>query len=361
MKKTTSVLALLITAALSGCAAQSTPASRTVAQEKAVTPTVTDVQQRVLADGLYEMALSPAGDALFVASAEGFKDVQGGVVYKLDPKTLKTIGLSHTDLKNFGMALSPDGKTVYVTNSLDGGLSALNTADGKVKNRVLFPERNAEGFPYGARQVLLHNGLLYIGAVADPAVIWVVDAETLKLKTRIKNTGKWMTGLHYSDATQRIYAANGGGEILVINPRNQRVEKRWKPLGEKPALLLNMAEDAQTGRLFVTDNSQAKTTLVLDIHTGKLLKKLDVGDSLAVKFNAKRNEIYITQRDAGKLLSLNATDYSVKKSWDLPPNPNSLLLSADGQTLFVTVKQKFNKDHSTDAPDNVVRIELNKQ
>jgi hypothetical protein len=51
----------------------------------------------------------------------------------------------------------------------------------------------------------------------------------------------------------------------------------------------------------------------------------------------------------------------VKKSWDLPPNPNSLLLSADGQTLFVTVKQKFNKDHSTSAPDNVVRIDLNKQ
>lgn len=361
MKKTTSALALLIAAALSGCAAHSTPASNVSVTEKTAQPAVTDVQQRALADGLYEMALSPAGDALYVASAEGFKDVQGGVVYKLDPKTLKTLGLSHTDMKNFGMAISPDGKTVYVTNSLDGGLSALNTADGKVKNRVLFPERNPEGFPYGARQVLLHNGLLYIGAVADPAVIWVVDAETLKLKTRIKNTGKWMTGLHYSAVTQRIYAANGGGEILVINPHNQRVEKRWQPLGEQPALLLNMAEDPQTGRLFVTDNSKAKTTLVLDIRTGKLLKKLDVGDSLAVKFNAKRNEIYITQRDSGKLLSLNATDYSVKKSWDLPPNPNSLLLSADGQTLFVTVKQKFNKDHSTSAPDNVVRIDLNKQ
>lgn len=231
MKKTTSALALLIVAALSGCAPHTTPASNASVTEKTTQPAVTDVQQRALAAGLYEMALSPAGDALYVASAEGFKDVQGGVVYKLDPKTLKTLGLSHTDMKNFGMAISPDGKTVYVTNSLDGGLSALNTADGKVKNRVLFPERNPEGFPYGARQVLLHNGLLYIGAVADPAVIWVVDAETLTLKTRIKNTGKWMTGLHYSDVTQRIYAANGGGEILVINPRNQRVEKRWQPLG----------------------------------------------------------------------------------------------------------------------------------
>lgn len=358
MKKTTSVLALLIAVALSSCATSpsaTTPATRTEQSSAAAT----DLVKRDLADGLYEMALNPAGDALYVASAEGFKDVQGGVVYKLDARTLKTIGRSHTDLKNFGMAISPDGKTVYVTHSLDGGLSALNTADGKVKNRILFPERNPEGFPYGARQVLLHDGLLYIGAVADPAVIWVVDANTLKLKTRIKNTGKWMTGLHYSDATQRIYAANGGGEILVINPRTQRVETRWKPLGDKPALLLNMAEDPHTGRLFVTDNSKAKTTLVLDIHSGKLLKQLEVGDSLAVAFNPQRNEIYITQRESGKLLSLNATDYRVKKRWDLPPNPNSLLLSADGQTLYVTVKQKFNKDHSTDAPDSVVRIALN--
>ncbi len=207
-----------------------------------------------------------------------------------------------------------------------------------------------KGRPYGARQLLLLNNTLYVGAVADPAQIWVVDATTLKLKTRIKNTGKWMTGLHYSAQTGRVYAANGSGEILVINPRNQRIEQRWKPLGDKPALLLNMAEDSDTGRLFVTDNSKAKTTLVLDIHSGKLLKQLDVGDSLAVQFNKKRHEIYISQRESGKVISLDASRYTLKKSWALPANPNSLLLSADGQTLFVTVKQPFNKDHSTKRP-----------
>jgi len=97
---------------------------------------------------------------------------------------------------------------------------------------------------------------------------------------------------------------------------------------------------------------------VLDIHTGEIIKQLDVGDSLAVKFNAKRNELYITQRESGKLLSLDATTYAVKQTWDLPPNPNSLLLSEDGQTLYVTVKQPFNKDHSTSGPDSVVRISL---
>jgi len=358
MTKKLSALALLVAASLSGCAARHAAPAPDV-QKTVTAPAETGVLKRELADGLYEMVLNQKGDALFVASAEGFKDVQGGVIYKLDPTTLKTIGRSHTDLKNFAMTLSPDGQTLYVTNSLDGGISAINTADGKIKKRLMFTERNKEGFPFGAREILLHEGTLYVGGVGDPGVIWVVDAETLKLKKTIKNAGQWVTGLLWSEQTDRLYAANGGGEILVINPHGNKIEKRWKPLGDKPALLLNLAEDNATGRLFVTDNSKAKTTLVLNIHTGEVIKRLDVGDSLAVKFNAKRNELYITQRESGKLLSLDATSYAVKQTWDLPPNPNSLLLSADGQTLYVTVKQAFNKDHSTNGPDSVVRIALN--
>lgn len=61
MKKTTSALALLIAAALSGCAAHTTPASNASVTEKTAQPAVSDVQQRALADGLYEMALSRQG------------------------------------------------------------------------------------------------------------------------------------------------------------------------------------------------------------------------------------------------------------------------------------------------------------
>lgn len=56
----------------------------------------------------------------------------GRAVYTLDPHTLNTIGLTHTDLKNFALQLSA-GKTLYVSNSLDGGISAIDTATGKVK------------------------------------------------------------------------------------------------------------------------------------------------------------------------------------------------------------------------------------
>ncbi len=99
---------------------------------------------------------------------------------------------------------------------------------------------------------------------------------------------------------------------------------------------------------------------MLDIHSGKLLKQLDVGDSLAVQFNKKRHEIYISQRESGKVISA-PTPAATLKKMGAAGRPNSLLLSADGQTLFVTVKQPFNKDHSTKGPDSVVRIDLNAQ
>lgn len=351
-------LALAVAAAF-GLSACQAPAKKAEAPAAAAAqPAASQVKQRELGFGLYEMAYVPGGKALYVASADAFKDVSGGVIYRLDPATLETTGKGYTDLKNFGMTMNSDGSVLYVTNSLDGGVSKIDPVKGKVLARTLFSERNEKGFPFGAREIFLHNDELYIGGVGDPGVIWVVDAQSMKLKTRIKNAGKWVTGIIYSPVTDRIYAANGGGEILVINPRSHKIEKRLTAGDGKEYLLLNMAEDPATGRLFVTDNSKAKTTLVFDERSGKVIKRID-GDALGIKFNAKRNEIYISQRESQKVLQLDATTYAVKNSWSFEGHPNSLLVTPDGQTLYVTIKQGFNKDHSSKGPDSVARIQLN--
>ncbi|MEZ3500045.1 YncE family protein [Pantoea sp. KPR_PJ] len=350
-------LALAVVAAF-GLTACQTPAKNATAPAAAAQPAATQLKQREIGFGLYEMAYVPGAKALYVASADAFKDVSGGVIYRLDPDTLETTGKGYTDLKNFGMTMNRDGSVLYVTNSLDGGVSKIDPVKGKVLARTLFSERNKEGYPYGAREIFLHDDRLYIGGVGDPGVIWVVDAQSMKLKTRIKNAGKWVTGIIYSPVTDRLYAANGGGEILVINPRSHKIEKRLTPGDDKTYLLLNMAEDPATGRLFVTDNSKAKTTLVFDERSGKVIRRID-GDALGIKFNAKRNEIYISQRESQKVLQLDATTCAVKNSWSFDGHPNSLLVTPDGQTLYVTIKQGFNKDHSSKGPDSVARINLN--
>ncbi|TCW07675.1 hypothetical protein EDF73_1124 [Raoultella sp. BIGb0138] len=354
-RKTALVAAFAAALALTGFQAS---AANPPAAQAATAQNTASVTQRVLGDGLYEMAYLPAEGALYVASAQGFKAVNGGMIYRLDPATLATKAETHTDLKNFGMAVDDDGKVFYTTNSLDGGVSKVDAHSGKVLQRVLFTGTDKDGDPIGAREVLFHNNQLFIGRVADPGFITVVDAKTMTLKTHIENAGKWVTGLIYSPLTQRIYAANGSGEILVINPTTYRIEQRWTPGDGQSYLFLNLAEDPATGRLFVTDDSQAKTTLVFDERSGKVIKRL-AGDALGIKFNAKRNEIYISQRESRKVLQLDAGSYAVKHSWSFASHPNSLQLSPDGETLFVTLKQDFNEDNSTKGPDSVARITLN--
>jgi YVTN family beta-propeller protein len=47
----------------------------------------------------------------------------------------------------------------------------------------------------------------------------------------------------------------------------------------------------------------------------------------------------VTHREAGKVSVIDAKTYKVTKTFDTPVYPNSLALSADGKTLYVTVKQ----------------------
>ncbi|MCD9005913.1 YncE family protein [Luteimonas sp. XNQY3] len=328
------------------------------------TGTVIDdgVIYRELTRGIYEVVSNPHDGAVYVASALSIPNVTGGVVYRLDPATLQPIGAIHTDMRNLGLTLSPDGKRLFATNSLDHALTAIDLESNTVVARLRFDdEKDSQGHRYGPRQVIYDRGrdLLYVGAVGDPAVIWVVDARTLELRHTISNAGKWLTGLMLHPGNGDLYAANGSGEILRIDPERLRITHRFKPAGDTPALLLNMALDAEKNLLYVTDHSQLKTTLIVDPETGRKVGEIaDAGDSMGILFNAARRELYITHRDQGTVTIVDADTHETKRTVRAGPNPNSLALSADGTALYVTVKTPFTKTYTASGVESILRIPL---
>ncbi len=80
--------------------------------------------------------------------------------------------------------------------------------------------------------------------------------------------------------------------------------------------------------------------------------------ALAVLYNPTRNEAYVTHRQAGQVSVIDAKTYNVVKTFDTPTYPNSLALSADGKTLYVSVKQKSTREQEATQPDDVIRIAL---
>lgn len=316
---------------------------------------------RELTRGIYEVVSNPHDGAVYVASALSAPNVSGGVVYRLDPVTLAPIGAIHTDLRNFGLALAPDGKRLYVTNSVEHGVTAIDLEEKTVAARVRFDEKDSKGHRYGPRQIVYdrNRDVLYVGAVGDPAVIWVVDARTLELRHTIPDAGKWLTGLLVHPGTGDLYAANGGGEILRIDTASRTIRQRFKPAGDSEALLLNLALDAEKNLLYVTDHSKLKTTLIVDPDSGRKVGEIaDAGDSMGILFNPARREIYISHRDQGTVSIVDADTRQTKRSVRAAPNPNSLALSADGKALYVTVKTPFTKTYAASGVESVVRIPL---
>ena len=214
--------------------------------------------------------------------------------------------------------------------------------------------------PLQPRQLVADDATntVYITGIGKESVIWVVDGATLKLKDTITNTGTFSTGLALDAQAKRLYTTNADGELVTIDTATNKILSRKKMQDDgKEHFYLNLSLDTAGQRAFLTDSKQPEV-LVVSLKDGSVIGKVSAPESLAVLFNPARNEAYVTHREAGKVSVIDAKNYKVTKTYDTPVYPNSLALSADGKTLYVTVKQKSTRQQEATQPDDVIRIAL---
>ncbi|MGC0794099.1 YncE family protein [Pantoea agglomerans pv. betae] len=315
---------------------------------------------QALGKGVYELAVSPKDNALFVATAQNSSG-NGGTVFRLDPATLAVQQSINTELKSFGAAINPQTNVLYIGNTVNGSVTAIDASSGKVLNTLVLDSRKRSETvrPLQPRQVAVDakTNRVYITGLGPQSVVWVVDGSTLKLVSTIPNTGKMGTGLAVDSDAQKVYVTNGDGELVTINARTNAIEKKQKIDGDKEHFFLNIALDTRGQHAFLTDSKQAQV-LVIDLRNQQVIQRIDVPESLAVLFNGDRDELYVTHRKAGEVSIIDASSYKVKRTVKTPALPNSLALSADGKVLYVSVKQPGSRKAPPKNPDSVMRIAL---
>ena len=321
-----------------------------------------EMLRKAVGKGAYEMAYSQQENALWLATSQSRKLDKGGVVYRLDPVTLEVTQAIHNDLKPFGATINNTTQTLWFGNTVNSAVTAIDAKTGEVKGRLVLDERKRteEVRPLQPRELVADDATntVYISGIGKESVIWVVDGENIKLKTAIQNTGKMSTGLALDSKGKRLYTTNADGELITIDTADNKILSRKKLLDDgKEHFFINISLDTTRQRAFITD-SKAAEVLVVDTRNGNILAKVAAPESLAVLFNPARNEAYVTHRQAGKVSVIDAKSYKVVKTFDTPTHPNSLALSADGKTLYVSVKQKSTKQQEATQPDDVIRIAL---
>ena len=310
--------------------------------------------------GVYELAYDGEAKVLFAASAPSFdKDKTNGKIYKLDLEDLTGTGVIETTRRAFATVLDEESQTLYVGNTLEGSVTLIDTRTGKEQALIQLADTSNPKDIAHTREMVLdkQHHRLYVTGVVEKGIVWVVDTKKRKLINTLTNMGEYPTGLALDAEKNRLYVVNGRNELITVDTQSDTIVSRFSVEPEKKHFFLNIALDSKNNRAFLTDPDLPKV-LVVDITTGKVLQHIDVTNSLAVLYNEKRHEVYVTHRNAKLISIIDSQTYQLKNSIATTAMPNSLALSSDGNVLYASIKQ--DEKVAKEKPDYVIKITLDK-
>jgi YVTN family beta-propeller protein len=222
------------------------------------------------------LALSPDGSTLY---ATQYLD---NTVELIDTTTFQTTSTIAVGDEPSALALSQDGTTLYVANYGDGTVSVVNTATDLVTHTI------GVGNLPDALVLAPDGSALYVANYLDGTVS-VIDTATDTV-TNTLNAGDGLNALAISPDGSTLYASNADGEILAM--------------------------DSTTGNVTQTFNSQDSSEAIALSPGGDTLYASDLDEAVIYGFNVAQGGGF----------------YAEEPSSD---QPTALTLGADGQVLFV--------------------------
>lgn len=181
---------------------------------------------------------------------------------------------AHVGEEPEGVAVRPDGKVVYVTSEGDGAVIAVDATSMKEVGRVKTGAR-----PRGV--IFTPDGALAFVTCENAGVVTVVDAQKHQLSSTItlpKVAGAPVPprpmGVVLSPDGKTLYVTNGRAKsISVIDVASLVVTRTFDDIGARP-WGIGISPD---GKNLYTANGSSNDVSVVDAESGKVLRKIAVG------------------------------------------------------------------------------------
>lgn len=307
-----------------------------------------------LGHGVYELAYDAGQNALYAASAPSFdKDKTAGEVFRLSADSLKIDERITTQRRPFAVSLDEPNHVLWLGNALDGSVTLLDTRTHKeIKTLQLANDENKAHVREAVLDKKHHR--LYVSGIGseNKGVLWVIDTQKQQLLHALKQMDP--VGFAVDEASDSVYAVTGSGELITLDGKTSQERSRVKVDPSEPKhYFLNIALNTSKGVGFIADTNTADV-LVVQLDSGKIVHRVPTPNSIAAVYNAARNEVYVTHRNARQISVIDASNYSLKHTVKTAAMPNSMVLSPDSKTLFVSVKQ----DEKADKADYVLKLDL---
>lgn len=316
-----------------------------------------DFQSQPLGHGVYELAYDKGQQALYAASAPSFdKDKTTGIVFRLNANTLHINAKIPTERRTFAVSLDEENHILYLGNALEGSITLLDTRTHNILKTIQLSDSADPKKTAHVREVVLDkkHHRLYISGIGDKdsGLLWVVDTQKQELIDTISQIDP--VGFAVDDTTNKVYVVTGKGELITLDGLTSKPLSRVKVDPTEPKhYFLNITVNGSKGVGYIADTN-TRDILVVKLDSGKLIHRIPSPNSIAVLYNAARNEVYVTHRNERQISVIDANTYSLKHTIKTAAMPNSLVLGADAKTLYASVKQ----DEKSTQDDYVIKIDL---
>ncbi|WP_271269491.1 YncE family protein [Silvania confinis] len=341
-------------------------------------------------EGLYELAFDNTSQRLYAAVTDRMnREANKGFLYAFNPASLNIENRLTMPYRAFSLAMNQQQHQLYVghTQSASLRISIVDTLTGKLtktSDKLSFNVANAADARFEHLRHMVYNpqtNTLFVSysnmrktaeGMTSLHKLLMLDGTTLALKGEVKGAYSGTAyGLTQDEKTQKIYVG-GKDYINEIDAKKQTVLRTIRLKDPKPQItsVQNLAVDSASNRAFVVvfdhedRRGQQDGLYVFDLRNGQQLGYVHTGAGTnAVKYNAKYNEIYVTNFTSGTISVVDATTYAITREFNAPVYPNQMVLSPDGDTLYVGVKEGFNRDWDPDvyvegAKERILRIDL---
>jgi YVTN family beta-propeller protein len=225
------------------------------------------------------------------------------------------------------VAISPDGRTAYVSNELAGTVSVIDTATDSVIGVPIPVGSNP------AEVALTPSGATLYVTDELANTVSVIDTATRQAIGTIK-VGSFPNGIAVAPDGLSVLVSNAGGNtVSVIDTLTNTVSPLPIVVGEEP---LGIAFTPDGAKAFVA-NGNGKSVSVIDARTNTVEGTIKVGKepgAVAVTTDGSRAYVANDESDSVSVIDT-ATDQVVGTAIKVGSGPTGIAITPDGRTAYV--------------------------
>lgn len=246
----------------------------------------------------------------------------------------------------YGLAFSPDGKTLYASGGSDNEVLVYRFANGQLipNGSISNPRPAGAAFDnFTAGLAVSGSGKLLFAANNYTDTLSIIDTARRAVTAQVPVPAYPYAVTATSDGNKVYVASQRDNVVAIVSPRAQKVIQTIA-VGDHPdALLL----DGPQRRLFVA-NAQSDTVSIIDTGSDRVIETINVRPPLAqglpgatatgLALSTSGKTLYVTLADMNAVAVVRVATPNSQVQGYLPTGwyPTCVTISPDGQRLLVT-------------------------